>query len=627
MQIYSKIQEWQTRLALIKQSVDLDQPVELDLVVADLVDLDDRVIINQSTPIPYEALSYSWGTDKPSKICICNGQEMLIQNNLNAALRYLRRPNADRYVWIDALCINQKDNQEKAFQIRRMMNIYLKASTVVIWLGNVPELRTIIQKCSEDCEKQPYSSTLGLNVCPDHEAQISQELLKCAWFQRTWVRQEVYAAKRLEVCCPYFVLPWDTFVSDFLVEPASPASPSSQNSEHTTSSAQEAPEEFSQEEALNNLKSLNRTYHYLSREMVESKDYVSPSFMNEILVNLLKEGGSFQATVPHDHIFSILGMISPPKDSRTAVPINYNKTYEEVCGDVTKALIKENQDIGVLQLCLLQEDRSYMLNWPRIVWPMYPNTGLLDHFKLRRASQKPQPNSHLTMESITLGKPVADQEGWDEDNCFDIMNPIVDPDLNYSEEADNNPDALQSKHISRARPLILCGRVWGVLSKPRPSEIYMHEGELEYVLEDFPGGETTTQQDPGPIEDNDDNQGIIIRKYGLFERLLGGGQHAAWSNVYWCCEGGREGDIFAVLEPGPHEVVLRRVPEDDELFEIVGWCTIGMNMGDSVSRDEYKPVEDENATFLARVGRRPDIGSFVQHGYAPPVVRQLIKIR
>ncbi|KAK6949516.1 hypothetical protein Daesc_009598 [Daldinia eschscholtzii] len=72
--------------------------------------------------------------------------------------------------------------------------------------------------------------------------------------------------------------------------------------------------------------------------------------------------GSFQATVPHDHIFSILGMISPPKDSRILVPISYNKTYEEVCGDVTKALIKETQDIGVLRLCLLQEDRSYVLN-------------------------------------------------------------------------------------------------------------------------------------------------------------------------------------------------------------------------------------------------------------------------
>ncbi|KAK6949517.1 hypothetical protein Daesc_009599 [Daldinia eschscholtzii] len=157
--------------------------------------------------------------------------------------------------------------------------------------------------------------------------------------------------------------------------------------------------------------------------------------------------------------------------------------------------------------------------------------------------------------------------------------------------------------------------------------VYMHEGELEYVLEDFPEGETTTQQDAGPIEDIDDNQGIIIRKYGLLERLLSGCQSAASSNVYWCCEGGREGDIFAVLEPGPHEVALRRVPEDDELFDIVGWCTIGMDMGDAISRDEYKQVEDENATFLARVGRRPGIGSNVQYGYAPPVVRQLIKIR
>ncbi|KAI1804749.1 HET-domain-containing protein [Daldinia bambusicola] len=604
---------------VVKQSVDPDKPVKLDLVVVDLVDLDDR---------------YSWGTDKPSKTCICNGQEMLIQNNLDSALRYLRRPHADRYLWIDALCINQTDNQEKAFQIRRMMNIYLKASIVVIWLGSIPDLGTILQNCAKSCEEQSSSSSLGLKVCPSHEAEVSQELLKCAWFQRTWVRQEVYAAKRLEVCCPYFVLPWDTFASDFLVERSAPASPISQNSEHTAGSGEEKLEITQQEEALNNLKSLDRTYHYLSRGMVESEDYVSPSSVNERLVSLLKEGGSFQATIPHDHIFSILGMISPPKDFQIPVPINYNKTYEEVCADVTKALIKETGDIGILRLCLLQEDRSYVLNWPGIVWPSYyPKSGLLNYFRPRVASFKPQPNNHVTAESIKLGKPVADQEGWDEDTWFETLNPIIDPDLSAAERADgSNPSELPKSKRARTRPLILCGKVCGVLTRPRPTEISIHEGETEYVLEDFPEegaiNATHAEEDPGPIVEFDDSQKIVVRKHGLVERFLEGRQCAAPSDVYWSCDGGREGDIFVVLEPGSHEVVIRRDPEDDELFDVVGWCVIGMDMGDVVSRDEYKPVEDgENPVFLARISRRPDLGTYLQHGYEPPVARQLITIR
>jgi hypothetical protein len=50
-------------------------------------------------------------------------------------LRYLRKRNFERYLWIDAICINQADADEKGMQFTMMGSIYAQASRVLIWLG------------------------------------------------------------------------------------------------------------------------------------------------------------------------------------------------------------------------------------------------------------------------------------------------------------------------------------------------------------------------------------------------------------------------------------------------------------------------------------------------------------
>lgn len=56
--------------------------------------------------------------------------------NLELALRHLRRRSQRRTLWIDALCINQEDEDEKMAQIQRMGVIYASAAAVVVWLGD-----------------------------------------------------------------------------------------------------------------------------------------------------------------------------------------------------------------------------------------------------------------------------------------------------------------------------------------------------------------------------------------------------------------------------------------------------------------------------------------------------------
>lgn len=62
-------------------------------------------------------------------------ESMQVTTNLEPALRYLRLQKQPRTLWIDAICIDQANEDEKRLQIQRMDFIYANASSVVVWLG------------------------------------------------------------------------------------------------------------------------------------------------------------------------------------------------------------------------------------------------------------------------------------------------------------------------------------------------------------------------------------------------------------------------------------------------------------------------------------------------------------
>ncbi|PVH77480.1 hypothetical protein DL98DRAFT_367783, partial [Cadophora sp. DSE1049] len=103
-----------------------------------IVECELRVVRLDSAP-PYEALSYVWGELNLSDYVICNGQIISITRNLGIALRHLRCRGETRVVWIDALCINQDDADERSSQIKLMRQVYTRTWRVVVWLGEDPD--------------------------------------------------------------------------------------------------------------------------------------------------------------------------------------------------------------------------------------------------------------------------------------------------------------------------------------------------------------------------------------------------------------------------------------------------------------------------------------------------------
>jgi hypothetical protein len=83
---------------------------------------------------PYTALSYCWGNPDITKTIILNGVKVQATVNLEAALRQLQAEGYTK-LWVDALCINQNDREERSRQVLRMRRIYMEASLVLVWLG------------------------------------------------------------------------------------------------------------------------------------------------------------------------------------------------------------------------------------------------------------------------------------------------------------------------------------------------------------------------------------------------------------------------------------------------------------------------------------------------------------
>jgi hypothetical protein len=86
----------------------------------------------------YAALSYVWGEPTPVKEIIVNGQRVAVRSNLEIALRIISQgPEVENgmKLWVDALCINQSDFEERASQAKRMGEIFESARLVLAWLG------------------------------------------------------------------------------------------------------------------------------------------------------------------------------------------------------------------------------------------------------------------------------------------------------------------------------------------------------------------------------------------------------------------------------------------------------------------------------------------------------------
>ena len=82
----------------------------------------------------FETLSYVWGVKRHYRVN-CEGASLVIRQNLYDALQALRSADETRVFWIDALCIDQGNHEERTQQVEMMCEIYAASQGTMIWLG------------------------------------------------------------------------------------------------------------------------------------------------------------------------------------------------------------------------------------------------------------------------------------------------------------------------------------------------------------------------------------------------------------------------------------------------------------------------------------------------------------
>lgn len=196
--IYTPIcSEGQTRVLAIEDE-SLDKSITTALHVIDLNSAIGPCLLAERQPIAYKALSYCWGEQKFDHTIICNGLLIRITASLHSALLRIRERYGRCYLWVDAICINQGNLNERASQVVAMIAIYTQAEEVIAWFGQ---------------NKTGLSLQDALRIYPLHEDNESAEKLACnPWFYRVWIRQEVWAARRLTVLYGSESCAWDELV-------------------------------------------------------------------------------------------------------------------------------------------------------------------------------------------------------------------------------------------------------------------------------------------------------------------------------------------------------------------------------------------------------------------------------
>lgn len=154
----------------------------------------------------FKGLSYVWGDDTSPCEIICNGHRTPIRRNLWGVLLQLQKQKFDCRLWVDAICINQKDEEEKSFQVAMMRDIYKRAAKVIFWLGEQERYdEDAVNLMRSFSRRYPHESDLERNrVKILEEMSLSSfdcgwagwaSLFSRPWFGRVWIVQEFSNAK------------------------------------------------------------------------------------------------------------------------------------------------------------------------------------------------------------------------------------------------------------------------------------------------------------------------------------------------------------------------------------------------------------------------------------------------
>lgn len=363
----------------------------------------------------YTALSYTWGEGPADKIVYVDGKKFAVKKNLHDALHEFRsrpvrslppRPGeenlppilqrATSLMWIDAICINQEDAEERNKQLKLMRQICLDATSLVVWLGNErdgsSEAFALLQAFFDENSTSMVSFDTWISKAPNGtsaRAAINALFLR-PWFLRAWVVQEYtlgmmnYSQRPDKVlfCCGSARM--TGLVDDALLVTESDFILYNPFQLRYNLGAAEA--------AIYNLGSLRRRF---DKGSLKLKAPTKEAVEIHTLVDLAVRTRPTIATNPRDKLYSIMGLADefcggqPIDFEKHGLIVDYSASVEDVFSSLVRAYVRRAKGIDILGACCKWEDegcidRSWTPDWTR------PNgSGILEHIMNGRVRNAP----------------------------------------------------------------------------------------------------------------------------------------------------------------------------------------------------------------------------------------------
>ncbi|KAJ4290086.1 hypothetical protein N0V88_006592 [Collariella sp. IMI 366227] len=196
------------------------------------------VPFDKDDPPVYSALSYVWGTGDFTIPLNCDGAVLHITPTLEEALRQTIKLDHSEALWVDQICINQQNFEERSQQVKMMNSIFKCAGKVLAYLGAstpstplavdlITRVGTIAKGMSGDMflwDREQYdeeslkkyeeisneeSEKLGIPFSEIDSWDAFSEFFNRPWYERIWIVQEMLPSRNALVICGDYSVPWD----------------------------------------------------------------------------------------------------------------------------------------------------------------------------------------------------------------------------------------------------------------------------------------------------------------------------------------------------------------------------------------------------------------------------------
>ncbi|KAK4551410.1 hypothetical protein LTR86_011176 [Recurvomyces mirabilis] len=297
--------------------------------------------VSLDKPLRYETISYVWGDPTRTEPIFLSDRELLVPKNTVAALRRMRTLDAPRLLWIDAVCINQDDVQERGKQVGIMGLIYGSSTGNLIHLPADDAMAARIIKAVETLDREAHEATDGFRV---FSARVRNPLTG-DFSSRLWVLQEARLAPQ-NIC----FLGSLTMSLEVILRAARWV-------DHTTQLLIAKGAAAAGRRCMVEMYDMVDTQegHYRSRG-----GYAS-------LMQLLIIAQNFENTEPRDGIYAILGLIKKRPAPHEVIPAWFKPDYSRSLGDVLRdatRIVAVKHSLDILRFVNHRDDTELGLAMP-----------------------------------------------------------------------------------------------------------------------------------------------------------------------------------------------------------------------------------------------------------------------